>query len=143
MTISNLHASTIVDVRLNFGFAEFTCTPQDITNHLKIQPDSAEEKGALKQLRSGRETGAPISSWTITSKTNSKDINDHFKELLLVLVPVSERFLPQWGVPSFGVLWKSNNLYTGNGPYYEAQVLEQVAVLGCDIFHDIYQIDLD
>jgi len=93
------------------------------------------------KLKNGHETVVPISSWSIMSKSKSKDINDHFRELFVTLVPVSECFLPEWGVPSFGVLWKNNNLYTGNGPYYESLVLKQVAKLGCDIFHDIYQID--
>ena len=143
MTISELHASTIVKVKVTFGFSGFACSPDEISELLKIQPDHSRVKGAKQKRENGREVIVPESTWSIYSRSSSKDVNDHFNEILDRVIPVMPSIQTGWGVPGFGVLWKNNNLYTGNGPYYNSRVLEQVASLCGEIWHDIYQVDED
>ena len=46
-----------------------------------------------------------------------------------------------WGERSFNVLWKGNYLYAGSGPFYEADVVAEVAELDAAIWQGIYQVD--
>jgi hypothetical protein len=141
MAISEFYASTILRVRATFGFCEFDCDPDDITRALRITPDDVRRKGEVRRLSSGRDFITPFNDWTIKSRGNSKDVNDHLRELVDRLAGVAERLRPEFGPPQFGVTWKSNNLYTGSGPFYEADVIARIAGFGAMLFQDIYQVD--
>jgi hypothetical protein len=77
------------------------------------------------------------------SASNSKDINDHLRQLLVRLGAAKAPFDPEWGEPQFGILWKGNYLYAGSGPFYEPDVIAGVAGLGAALYQDIYQVDQD
>jgi hypothetical protein len=141
MAISDFHASTIVEVRAYFGFDEFACDPDEITSALGIAPDEVRRKGEIRKLRGGREVRCPSNDWSIQSRSGSKDVNEHIRELFARLSGVSGRIRPEFGTPSFSVLWKGNYLYAGSGPFYEADVIAGIAALGAMLWQDIYQID--
>ena len=86
MAISEFHASTIIKVRAYFGFGGFECDPSEISRALRIEPDEILRKGSKKFLRNGNEMEVLRNSWGIESKSISKDINEHLRELLTRLV---------------------------------------------------------
>lgn len=144
MALSEFYESTIIKVEANFGFSNFTCTPDEITVRVGIEPDETRTKGDQKSILDGRRTiVVPFSSWSILSRCTSKDVNDHLRELLARLKVAKCPFDPAWGEPSFGILWKGNYLYAGSGPFYEADVLAGIAELGASLYQDIYQVDQD
>ena len=139
--ISEFHASTIIEVSVSFGFTEFSCDPSVITATLGVEPDIITIAGAPRVLKSGHEVKTPHSTWCIRSGIISKDVNDHLRDLLLQIQSMNNSFSKDWGEPFFNVLWKSNYLYAGNGPYYEPDVLSEIGKLNCAIYQDIYQVD--
>jgi hypothetical protein len=141
MAISDLHASTIVEVQAHFGFSRFDCHPDEITRALGIAPDDVRRKGELRRSAVGRDFRCPWSVWTIDSRSNSKDVNDHLRELLSRLVGVAERLRSEFGQPNFNVHWVGNYLYAGSGPFYEADVIAGMAGFGAMLWQDIYQVD--
>jgi hypothetical protein len=141
MAISDFHASTIVKVRAYFGFSEFACDPDEITRSLGVVPDEVERKGQVRIVRGDREVRRLWNDWTIISRAESKDINDHFRELLARLDGMASRIRADFGPPSFSVLWKGNYLYAGSGPFYEADVIAGIAGLKAMLWQDIYQVD--
>jgi hypothetical protein len=143
MPISDFHASTIICVRAYFGFDQFTCDPEEITQALLIEPDEVRRAGELRALRGGRVLRTPFSDWSLASGTDSKDVNDHIRELLRRVGPAGKHFRPAFGPPSFSVLWKGTYLYAGSGPFYESDVIAGIASLGADLYQDIYQVDAD
>jgi hypothetical protein len=82
----------------------------------------------------------PSSSWSIESRSASKDVNDHLRELFARLQGAHTHILPQWGVPSFGVLYRATHLGSGNGPFFEADVVEGVALFKAELWQDIYAL---
>lgn len=141
MAISGLHASTVVNVRAYFGFDRFDCDPDVITRFLEIQPDEVGRKGAVKITGSNREVRWPFNTWSIVSRIESKDVNEHLRELIGRLRHVSGDFPPEFGEPFFSVLWKGNYLYAGSGPFFEADVIVGIARLNAALYQDIYQAD--
>jgi hypothetical protein len=141
MAISDFHASTIIKVRAYFGFHQFACDPDEITRALGVAPDEVGRKGEIRAVRGGREIRRLWNDWTIESRSDSKDVNDHIRELLARLGGVSDRIRREFGTPSFSVLWKGNYLYAGSGPFYEVDVIAGIAALGAMLWQDIYQVD--
>ena len=141
MAISHLYASTIIRVQVHFGFSNFICDPAEITSALGIAPDEIGRKGEVKANRGGREIRWPFNVWTISSRTSSKDVNDHLRELLTQLVGVELRIGNEFGTPSFSVFFKANSLRSGNGPYFESDVIAGIAALHAELWQDIYQVD--
>jgi hypothetical protein len=141
MAISDFHASTIVRVQAYFGFDSFECDPDAITRFIGMQPDEVGRKGTVKTVRAGREIHWPFNSWSIASRLSSKDINEHLRELILRLTQVAESFPTDFGTPTFSVVWKSNYLYAGNGPFFEPDIIAGIARLNAALYQDIYQVD--
>jgi hypothetical protein len=141
MAISDFHASTIVKVRAYFGFDSFECDPDAITRFTGIQPDEVGRKGAVKAVRAGREIRWPFNSWSLGSRRESKDVNEHLRELIERLAQVAGSFPAEFGEPSFSVLWKGNYLYAGSGPFFEPDVIAGIARLKASLHQDIYQLD--
>ncbi len=139
--ISEFYASTVVKVKVDFSLAGFSGAPASVTSALGVEPDWHLEKGDTWITSWGQTRTAAENSWGLESRTDSKDANDHLRELLNRLASRRGAFRPEWGEPSFGILWKGNYLYAGSGPFYEADVLEGVAELGAAIWQDIYQVD--
>jgi hypothetical protein len=141
MAISDFYASTVVEVRAHFGFARFDCDPDEITRFLGVQPDELGRTGATKLVRSGREIRWPFNSWSLRSTIESKDVNEHVRELLGRLSGVVKDLPAAFGGPTFSVIWKGNYLYAGSGPFYESDVIAGIARIGASLYQDIYQVD--
>jgi hypothetical protein len=57
MAISDIYASTVILVRVYFGFDEFACDPDEITEALHLQPDELRRTGEFRRL--GRDPARP------------------------------------------------------------------------------------
>jgi Domain of unknown function (DUF4279) len=141
MALSEYYASTILKVSASFGFAGFDCDPDDITQAFGITPDGVHRKGERRMGRGGREFDTAFSSWAIVSTDDSKDVNEHLRELLRRIEGKQSARKPEFGRATFGVTWKCNYLYAGSGPFYEANVIAGIASWQAEIFQDIYQVD--
>ena len=140
MPISDFYASTVLKVGATFGFDHFACAPEEISDALGLQADETRTQGDMRRI-GPRSVPVHFNSWCIVSTADSKDVNDHLRQLLARLGPVASRFHPEWGEPSFGVVWKGNYLYAGSGPFYEPDVIAGIAALGASLYQDIYQVD--
>jgi len=136
-------AAGIRTVEVSFGFSMFDCDPDEITAALGVVPDQIRRRDEERQLRGGRPFRVPFSSWVISSKAGSKDVNDHCRELLDLLAGCASRLDPRWGVPTFSVLYKATHLSSGNGPFFEADVVRGIAAFGAELWQDIYALDED
>jgi hypothetical protein len=141
MMLSDFYESTIEDVRVDFGFSDFACHPDEITRTLELQPVEFKQKGDIRRLRGTHEITASVSIWSISSTSTSKDVNVHLRELLEQLQDKAQVIRSEWGRPMFSVIWKGNYLYAGSGPFYEPDVIQGIANLGAELWQDIYQID--
>ena len=140
MALNPEFAATIRKVRVTFGFGQFDCDPSDITTTLGITPDEVRRRGERIWVDPGRTITAPFSSWSLSSSTDSKDVNDHCREVLKRLAGAIGRLDPRWGVPSF-VLYKATHLCGGNGPFFEADVVQGISALGAELWQDIYSLE--
>jgi hypothetical protein len=138
MAISDFYSSTIVKVTAYFGFSQFACDPDEITRHLAIEPDEVDRKGAIRIVIAHRRIEWPFNSWSIASHVESKDVNEHLRELFDRLSRVCHDLPERFGEPSFSIHWKGNNLYSGSGPFFEADVIAGIARLSASLFQDIY-----
>ena len=143
MAIDEFYASTILKVSVSFGFAGFDVDPDEITQVFGIPPDEVRRKGERRMLHNGREFDTPFSSWTIVSADDSKDVNDHLRGLLRRIEGKQSAYKTDFGRSRFGVTWKCNYLYSGSGPFYEADVIAGIASWQAELFQDIYQVDQD
>jgi len=141
MPISDLHAENIISTQATFGFSNFECGPERITHSVGFDPDGCRIKGQTKVKKSGKKILIPFSSWWIESSVESKDINEHLRQLINRLAEVSTPFPEDFGDVGFGVVWKGNYLYAGSGPFYESDVIEAIARFRATLWQDIYQID--
>jgi hypothetical protein len=141
MAISDFHASTIVKVAAYFGFSEFAGDPDEITRVLGIQPDEVGRKGAAKRGRRGHIIHRPFNSWSMVSRSGSKDVNDHLRNLLDRLNGVASDLPKEFGEPTFSILWKGTYLYAGSGPFFETDVIAGIARLRASLWQDIYQVE--
>jgi hypothetical protein len=83
MALSEFYESTIVEVNADFGFSDFPCAPEAITEALGLAPDDARTRGDRRASAfGGRVIVVPFSTWSIHSVAQSKDINEHLRELL-------------------------------------------------------------
>jgi hypothetical protein len=153
MTIGKLHASHIRRVNVGFIISGPKVDPGELSTLLKLQPDSSAQKGDERRNNKGILLGFEEHSWwRIDSRSRlkvkgirQKDINEHLKVLLKVLLPHCELLnkFAEDGEIFCDVLWESTYLYAGTGPLIEAQYLRGIANLNAGIGFDIYQIDED
>ena len=141
MALSEFYASTILKAAASFGFAEFSCDPDEITRAFGIAPEEICRKGERRITRGGHEFVTPFSAWSIQSEDDSKDINEHLRVLLRRIDSKQALYKVEFGPPAFGVTWKCNYLYAGSGPFYEADVIAGIASWHGELFQDIYQVD--
>jgi hypothetical protein len=141
MPLSASYRSTIIKVSVIFGFDGFACDPDEITASLRISPDGVGRKGSKRRLRNGQETIQPISYWSIVSRSKSKDVNVHIREVLARVAGRQSKVKPEFGCPGVSVTWFGDYLYAGSGPFYEADVIQTMASWKARLWHDIYQID--
>jgi hypothetical protein len=140
MALSKHYESTIVKVGVCFSFSDFSCAPADITAAMNLEPDEMRIEGEPRTTKWGPTILAHESSWTIESRSSSKDVNEHLRELLLKLSGKEGIAQPDWN-PAFSVSWKGSYLYAGSGPFYEVDVLAGIARQRAALWQDIYQVD--
>jgi hypothetical protein len=146
MGISELHASHLRKVEINFGIFGESLNPKEVTQKIGIQPDYSGLRGDDKTNNLGRRIGTHSQGFWILSTENrvqSKDINDHVRYLLTQLLPHREEILKlaEGGETYFDILWQSTYLYAGTGPEIERDCLQGVVQLEAGMGFDIYQID--
>jgi hypothetical protein len=141
MALDAQFAESIKQVEVTFGFSHFDCDPEDITSGLGITPDEVRRRGEQLPARGGRFVTVPFNAWSISSKTKSKDVNDHCREVLKRLAAAVGRLDARWRVPSFNVLYKATHLCGGNGPFFEVDVVKGIAALGAELWQDIYSLE--
>jgi hypothetical protein len=87
MSINELHASHIGRVAVSFHLSSPTLNPQDVTSALGINPELVSVPPSTHGF------------WSVTSQDKvqgfvpSKDINEHFRYLLRILLPNRETIL--------------------------------------------------
>ena len=146
MGLSDLHLSHIRKVAVGFIISGKNLTPQEITNALGLQPDHSAARGDERRNLEGALL-APHDNgfWRLDTddKVNSKDINDHFRYLLSILLPHRDAILKlsQEGDIYFDILWQSTYIYAGTGPIIDRDCLQGVSQLQASMGFDIYQID--
>jgi hypothetical protein len=148
MGITELHASHIRKVEVNFCIFGESLNPVEVTQAIGIQPDHSGLRGDEKKNNLGQTIGTHFEGFWILStenKAQSKDINDHFRYLLFQLLPHREAILrfAEGGETYFDILWQSTYLYAGTGPMIDRDCLQGVAQLEAGMGFDIYQIDED
>ena len=143
MALSEFYKSTIIEANASFGYSNFSCDPDEITRVLGITPDEIMRKGEEWTTSTGKIRTRPFNSWHIASKSTSKDVNVHIRNLLKRLGKKHELVKKKWGKGSFGITWKNNYLYAGTGPFFEVDVLQGIARWHAELYQDIYQIDQD
>jgi hypothetical protein len=146
MGISELHASHIRKVEVNFIISGHTLNSEAVTQTIGIQPDHFGCAGDEKKNFLGQTIGTNSEGfWALSTKNKvvSKDINDHLRYLLSQLLPHREEILKlaQAGKTYFDILWQSTYLYAGTGPVIEKDCLQGIAELKAGMGFDIYQID--
>ena len=92
MAISETYAATIIFVRVRVGLSKFTCDPDEITQTLQLQPDEVERKGEFRILPNGQKLRVTFNQWILKSRIESKDVNEHIRELLQRLGTAKDRF---------------------------------------------------
>lgn len=148
--ISKEHASHIGRVKVDFFLSALLLDPATITNLTGLPADRSARRGDERRNFKG-DLIPPHDEgfWMISSEkeVNSKDINDHFRFLLGLLLPHREKFLKvideMNGEAYFDVLWTSNYLYAGTGPMIAREVLQGMSDLRASIGFDIYQEEDD
>ena len=83
MSLDEQFAATIIKVEASFGFCQFRCAPEVISIALEIEPDEVLREG---QLSAGQRIASAFNSWSIQSRSSSKDVNDHLRDLFSQLV---------------------------------------------------------
>src|SRR5260370_35473087 len=112
MSINELHASHIGRVAVSFHLSSPTLKPEDVTSALGVNPELVSVPPSTNGF------------WSVSSQNKiqgslpSKDINEHFRYLLRILLPNREAILrfAKDGETYFDVLWESSYLYAGPGP---------------------------
>jgi hypothetical protein len=140
MPIHEVYESMIAKAGASFGFLGFDCDPDMITTALGIEPDDLVRKGELRERRNGKVLPNPINSWSISSSSSSKDINEHLRELLARLASKQECLAKSFGTPSFSILWEAAFLHQATGPYFEADVLQGIASFAADLYQEIREV---
>jgi hypothetical protein len=94
----------------------------------------------------------PVSThgfWSVSSQGRveaglaAKDVNEHLRYLLRVLLPAREAILKfaHGGETYFDVLWESSYLYAGTGPEIAGDCIAGIYQLNAGLGFDIYQIE--
>ena len=141
MALDDHFAAEIQKVEASFGFWQFQCDPNEISTSIGIEPDEILRKGEIRLAAQTWRVTTPFNSWSIQSRSVSKDANEHLRELFVRLKGVESLLRPEWGVPSFSILYKATHLRRGNGPFFEADVIASVARFQAELWQDIYALD--
>ena len=147
--LNPLYESHIGKVEVSFCLSAPHLGTSELSDLLKILPDSYAKRGDKRKNRQGLDVPGVEEKgyWILSSKgrINSKDINDHFGILFHYLLPVRHEicnFLKSSDSEAyFDVFWESSYLYAGTGPILSDETVKNVSELNASIAFDIYQID--
>jgi hypothetical protein len=111
-----------------------TSTPDEISESLGLVPDRSHSKGEVVRARDGSAVGVnPQNYWGMasTSRTESKDPEEHFRVLLQLLIPKAEVIhgLAENNRVWFYTVWTSDELVRGSGFSLSAEVCAGIAQL--------------
>jgi hypothetical protein len=152
MSISPEHASHIHHINVGFDLTAPDLDPDAVSMCLGVTPHASARNGDIwRRSLDGQVLSRHPEGWWHLDSTGllavagdaRKDINEHLKALLAVLLPKRSDIIAfaQGGEAYFGVVWKSSYLYAGTGPLIEAQHLRGIADLKAGMGFDIYQVD--
>ena len=141
MPLHEVYESMIAKAGASFGFFAFDCDPDAITAALGVEPDELVRRGEQRTRSNGKVLINPMNSWSISSSLNSKDINQHLRQLLSRLAGKQDCLAPNFGVPSFSILWEAAFLHQATGPFFEADVLQGIASFAADLYQEIHEVE--
>jgi len=137
MSINELYASHIGRVAVSFQLSSPTLDPDEVTRAL----------GVSAELLSNQPS--TLGFWSLSSQGKvegalaAKDINEHIRFLLRILLPSKSTVLTfaEGGETYFDVLWESSYLYAGTGPVLASDCIAGICELKAGLGFDIYQIE--
>src|SRR5688572_4373510 len=146
MHLNPSYEATIKSVVVTFFVSAPDLDPRDVSAAVGIAATSSARRGDERRNALGDLLRPEHEGWWALStrgRLESKDIDEHFRDLLGRLLPHRDAFLAfaRGGETYFDVIWKSNYLYAGSGPLLAADVIVGVAALGASMGFDIYQVD--
>lgn len=146
--LSELHNSHIGRVAVAFYLSSSDLDPERVTLGIGVDPTSTSKKGEDVFSLKGEVGGQQKEGfWCLSSKglIDSKDVNDHFGQLLEALLPHRNlilQLIDEFDAESFfDVLWESSYLYAGTGPVLSVKCIEGISRLRGAVGFDIYQIE--
>jgi Domain of unknown function (DUF4279) len=109
MTINELHASHIGRVAVSFQLSSPALDPDEVTRAIGVSPD------LLSVPPSTHGFWSVSSQGKVEGELEAKDINEHIRYLLGILLPHRDAILTfaKGGETYFDVLWESSYLYAG------------------------------
>ncbi len=146
MGLNPSYEATIKSVAVTFSVSAADLDPAAVSAALGVTPTRSARRGDERRNLRGALLRPEQEGWWALStrgRVDSKDIDDHFRDLLELLLPHRESLLAfsRGGETYFDVVWKSTYLYAGSGPLLAADVVAGIAALGASIGFDIYQVD--
>lgn len=146
--LNEFYESHIGRVHVAFVISAKKLNPDTITDLVGVEPDSTATFG--EHLKDYKGNDLPDlheqGFWKISSRKNinSKDVNEHFRYILDILLPFSQELIIQVneinGESGFDVLWESSYLYAGTGPILSKDTINDVSKFDSSIGFGIYQI---
>jgi Domain of unknown function (DUF4279) len=128
-------------IRVAFRISGFSCSPDELTAHLGIEPSKAwsrgDKVGATALVR-------PENGWEIiASAPEGADLAGHIADVLSKLYPIKSRMSCKWG----GRRMVSCVIYSYDGDrppiFLDLRLLEEIVELGASIDIDIYNLPSD
>ncbi len=143
---NDFHTSHIRRVHVDFELMAPDLDPVQVTTTLNVKPTATANRGDERWNLKGKQLQPHDAGWwklTTADSVNSKDVNEHLRYLLEILLPHCESILSfaKNGKTHFDVLWESTYLYAGTGPIINSEHIAGIASLQADIGFDIYQVD--
>jgi hypothetical protein len=137
MTINELHASHIGRVAVSFQLSSPALDPDEVTRALGVSTDLVSVPPSTHGFWSLSSQGK------VEGELESKDINEHIRYLLVILLPHRDAILmfAKCGETYFDVLWESSYLYAGTGPVIASDCIAGICQLNAGLGFDIYQIE--
>ena len=137
MSINELHASHIGRVAVSFQLSSPALDPDEVTRALGVSPD------LLSVAPSTHGFWSLSSQGRVEGELEAKDINEHIRYLLRILLPHRNAILTfaNGGETYFDLLWESSYLYAGTGPVVASDCIAGICHLNAGLGFDIYQIE--
>jgi uncharacterized protein DUF4279 len=118
-------------------------SPDDISLLLGIEPHYAHRLGDPILSKSGKVVGERVFnywSYSSSSSTNSKDLNDHLTSLLDAFLPLTSIIgnISKLSNVYIFASWESSRVIFGAGPIISSNTSRGIGSLGVELHFDIY-----